>query len=119
MTPVQARSAVRAAVVLATVPLVLLLASPAFATTYRDDGDDPGPTMPLWQVFGIIFGIPALLFALIALLVYLPSMRHGPRYRPGVGWWAAPVWFGGPAAAEARVAAATPTSDGGGASARW
>ncbi len=104
---------------LATASVATLTASPAFAGTFRDDGDEPGPPMPVWQAILVFVGIPLALFALIALLVYLPSMMHGPRYRPGVGWWAAPVWFGGPAAAEARIAAATPTADGGGAGARW
>ncbi|MDP9394640.1 MAG: hypothetical protein M3Q27_10505 [Actinomycetota bacterium] len=112
------RNALRAAVVVGTVPLVQVLASPAFAIE-RDDGDDPGPGMS-WIMAVLIYGlIPLALFALLALLVYLPSAAHGPRYRPGLGWWAAPVWFGGPERAETAIAAAVPTTDGGGASARW
>jgi hypothetical protein len=33
---------------------------------------------------------------LIALLVSLPSLAHGPRYRPGLGWEGTPEWYGGP-----------------------
>lgn len=64
---------------------------------------------------------PAALFVIIALLVLAPSMTRGPRYRPGLGWWAAPVWFNGPSHddIDAAVRAAIPTTDGGGASARW
>jgi len=63
--------------------------------------------------------IPLGLFLLIALLVYAPSMTRGSRYRPGLTWWAEPVWFGGPADAEAALAVADPTREGGGTSARW
>jgi hypothetical protein len=65
---------------------------------------------------------PTGLFLLIALLVLAPSMSRGPRYRPSVGWWAAPIWFNGPEDSEnldAVVRAAAPAMDGGGASARW
>ena len=118
---VNARHALRSAVVLATAQFVLMLSSPAYASAvrFRDDGDEPGPPMPLWEGVLVFVVAPIALFAVIALLVYLPSMMHGPRYRPGLGWWASPVWFGGPAAPEARIATARPTTDGGGASARW
>ncbi len=65
---------------------------------------------------------PAALFVVIALLVMAPSMSRGPRYRPGVGWWAAPIWFNGPEGHEnldVAVRTAMPTTSGGGASARW
>jgi hypothetical protein len=100
---------------------VLATSSPAFANT-RDDGDDPGPSLPVGEALLIYIGIPLLLFVVIALLVYAPSMARGPRYRPGLGWWAAPVWFGGPehsGSVESAVSAAAPTQGGGGASARW
>ena len=71
------------------------------------------------QTLLIYVGAPALLFLVIALLVMAPSMARGPRYRPGLGWWAAPVWFNGPDDADAAVRHATPTTDGGGTSARW
>ena len=70
---------------------------------------------------------------MIALLVVLPSVAKGPRYRPGASWWAAPVWFNGPdqhpaAAGATRVPIDAPAgtpADGsgavttGGTSARW
>ena len=57
--------------------------------------------------------------AIITFLVFLPSLVRGPRYRPGLGWWAAPVWFNGPEDADNAVRTATATVQGGGASARW
>lgn len=97
----------------------MLAAAPAWA---RDDGELPGEGMSVIETLLWFVGAPVALFVLIALLVLAPSMSRGPRYRPGVGWWAAPIWFNGPADEEnldAAVRAAVPTTDGGGASARW
>jgi hypothetical protein len=44
----------------------------------------------------VFVGIPALVVAVVALLVFAPSIATGPRYRPGLSWWAPPVWIGGP-----------------------
>jgi hypothetical protein len=44
----------------------------------------------------VFVGIPALVVAVVALLVFAPSIASGPRYRPGLSWWAPPVWIGGP-----------------------
>jgi hypothetical protein len=41
----------------------------------------------------IYVGAPVLLTAVIASLVYGMSPRRGPRYRPGMPFLAAPVWF--------------------------
>jgi hypothetical protein len=99
--------------------LSLALASPAFALA-RDDGDDPGPGLSAGMVLLVFIGVPVGLFLLIALLVSVPSMVRGPRYRPGLGWWAEPVWFGGPRGdATEHVASAEPVRAGGGTSARW
>jgi hypothetical protein len=106
-----------------TVALVLLatqaLASPAFAATHPDDGDQPGPGLSVLQTFLIFVCIPAGMFIIITLLVTAPSIARGPRYRPGLGWWAAPVWFNGPDDADSAVRSASATAGGGGASARW
>ena len=45
----------------------------------------------------VFIGIPALVIAVVSLLVFAPSIAKGPRYRPGLSWWAPPVWIGGPA----------------------
>jgi hypothetical protein len=106
-----------------TVALVLLatqaLASPAFAATHPDDGSDSGPGLSVLQTILIFVGIPAGMFIVITLLVTAPSIARGPRYRPGLGWWAAPVWFNGPDDADSAVRSASATAGGGGASARW
>ena len=46
----------------------------------------------------VFVGIPVLVVAVVALLVFAPSIAHGPRYRPGLSWWAPPVWINGPVA---------------------
>ncbi len=46
----------------------------------------------------VFVGIPALVIAVVALLVFAPSIANGPRYRPGLSWWAPPVWINGPTA---------------------
>jgi hypothetical protein len=104
----------------ATVVLLTTLAAgaPAYAAT-TDDGEQAGAGLSVLQTLLIFVGIPAALFIAIVLLVSAPSMARGPRYRPGLGWWAAPVWFNGPDDADSAVRGATATAGGGGASARW
>lgn len=46
----------------------------------------------------VFVGIPVLVIAVVALLVFASSIAHGPRYRPGLSWWAPPVWINGPTA---------------------
>lgn len=123
MCAVTSRSTVRVGAVTVLTPLLtgvlLALASPAFANV-RDDGEDTGQALPIALTLLLYVVTPLLLFAIIAALVLVPSMRRGPRYRPSLGWWAAPMWFGGPPGdPEAVVAGAAPTVGGGGASARW
>lgn len=118
------RTAVRAGLLTATTALLVLPATPAAAAATllatRDDGDEPGPGLTVIQTLGIFVGIPVLMFVVIAVLVSAPSAARGPRYRPGLGWWAAPVWFNGPDDAERAVRqSAGSAHQGGGASARW
>jgi hypothetical protein len=61
--------------------------------------------------------LPLTLYAVIALLVYTPSWVRGPKYRPGLSWWAEPVWIGGVGLDAARQA--LPAAEEGGCSARW
>jgi hypothetical protein len=113
--------AAAATVVLLTLTTTLI-GVPAYAATYAantDDGQQTGDGLSVVQTLLIFVGIPAALFVVIALLVSAPSMARGPRYRPGLGWWAAPVWFNGPDDADTAVRGATATAGGGGASARW
>jgi len=82
----------------------------------------------------VFVGIPALVVAVLALLVFASSIAQGPRYRPGLSWWAPPVWINGPTATKPDPAnlpglpgaPGTPASAGtgvarttGGASASW
>jgi hypothetical protein len=48
------------------------------------------------QTLLVFVGIPLLVVSVVTLLVYAPSIAKGPRYRPGLSWWAPPVWIGGP-----------------------
>ena len=113
------RAGLRAGIVTAGTALSLALASPAFAVN-PDDGDDPGQALSTGASLLLFVGVPVALFLVIALLVAAPSLARGPRYRPGLGWWAAPVWYGGPEGdAQTAIAAAEPATEGGGTSARW
>jgi hypothetical protein len=67
----------------------------------------------------ILAGIPLLLFVLITLAVYVPSLVRGERVKPG-----APAvedqWFGGPRKGTSELAGPdTEESKAGGASGRW
>jgi hypothetical protein len=116
---VTARTALRSATVAVTTALVLLSSTPAFAAANPDDGGESGPGLSVLETLLIFVGIPAALFLAIVVLVSAPSRARGPRYRPGLGWWAAPVWFNGPDDADTAVRTASATAGGGGASARW
>lgn len=76
----------------------------------------------------VLVVIPLALFAVIALLAYLPVLVKGERYTPGRSWRGETEWFGGPQAGLEAVdreqpqvtAGAGEAPDGrGGASARW
>jgi hypothetical protein len=75
----------------------------------------------------LFVGVPALIVAVISLLVVAPSLARGPRYRPGQEWDAQSEWLSGgevePPTAESRQLTTGDESDGdadaGGASARW
>jgi len=89
------------------------------AVLTADDGTDAGAGLSVVETLFWFVAIPGVLFVGIALLASAPSIARGPRYRPGLGWWAAPVWFNGPESPDAALRAAAPTLGGGGASARW
>ena len=118
MTARLLRSARLAATSAAVLLASLLAGSPAYAANV-DDGQQTGEGLSVLQTLLVFVGIPAALFVAIVLLVSAPSAARGPRYRPGLGWWAAPVWFNGPDDADPAVRTATATAGGGGASARW
>ncbi|NUS52604.1 MAG: hypothetical protein HOQ22_16380 [Nocardioidaceae bacterium] len=87
------------------------------------------PSVAPFHALLILFLLPAGLFLVITLLVYLPSMRHSEGYQPGQVWRGEPEWFGGPrkgveAIDETEPAAVGSGRDGGesgrgGASGHW
>ena len=71
----------------------------------------------------LLVGVPLLIIAVITLAVLAPSLARGPRYRPGLSWWAQPEWFGGPEDGLQQLDKSPPQVHspvaGGGASASW
>jgi hypothetical protein len=73
-----------------------------------------------------LLGVPVLVFLVLALLVYLPSMIRRQSAEPALAFRERPEWFGGPrkgvdaapTGGSHRVEGGE-TSDKGGASARW
>jgi len=113
------RFATRAAAVSALAVSTLAVATPALAATHvhaLEGGTGDG--LSLAQNLLIFVGIPLGLFLLISLLVLAPSIMRG-GYKPSLGWWAEPVWFGGPADPYRALDSVRETHEGGGASARW
>ncbi len=66
-----------------------------------------------------VLGSAAVVIALIVAIVMGTTSRRGPRYRPGLSWWAEPTWVNGPDSAQAAADEVAPTQGGGGARARW
>jgi hypothetical protein len=87
----------RAAALFLLVPALLVTSLTGIASADAPvQWDDNGPYSPLY-VITILVVIPVGMFALITLLVYLPSMmRKGESYHPGQPWRNESEWFGGP-----------------------
>ena len=85
-----------------------------------EDGVAPVEGISLLEGLALYVLIPAAILAVITVLVLLPGMVRTSRYRPGRGWTAAPLWFGGPPDPAAAVESAD-TGDmvRGGASGDW
>ena len=60
------------------------------------DGVAPVEEISLVEALGLYVLAPAVILLVVAALVWLPGMVRNSRYRPGRGWTAAPLWFGGP-----------------------
>ncbi len=105
---------------LAAGAVLVLLSAPAHAEVPEGWG---GQTQPFeldpLHALAVYLGIPLLLFALIAVAVYLPSMVRGEKLLPDYSA-GEPQWIGGPRQGVAEL----PAPDGqdsraGGASGRW
>ncbi len=102
------------------------LAAPALAAP-PDAWEDP-ENGPLLNDLLFLLGVPLLVFMLLALLVYLPSMMRRQSSQNGLAFGERPEWFGGPrkgvdsaggTGSDSSAAGADQPSDKGGASARW
>ena len=60
------------------------------------DGVAPAPSLTFLESLLLYVVAPAAILVLIAAAVWLPGMVRSSRYRPGRGWTAPPLWFGGP-----------------------
>ena len=112
----QARRASRATV-LAVAPVLALLAAPAHADV--PDGWAPVSDVDDLHALTLLLGGPLLLFVLIDLAVYLPSMIRGEKLLPDHSGGES-QWIGGPRQGVAEL----PPADGddsraGGASGSW
>ena len=107
----------RTTVVLAAAATVLATAGPASAEV-PEGWSNPRAVSVLHAVL-VLGGIPLLLFAVIWLLVFIPSMVRGDRGGSS-GATRENQWFGGPRQGTAELAAPdTEESKAGGASGRW
>ena len=71
---------VRAGAVIVGTMILLLMASPAAHAVRRDDGDDPGAGLSVFETLGYFVAAPVALFAVIAALVTLsgrPARKKG------------------------------------------
>jgi hypothetical protein len=114
-------AAVTASICTAVVASAIVAAVPAMAIGERGT---PGDKLSKLTTVALFVGVPVAAAALIAFLVFLPSMVSGPRYRPGRPWSAAASWFGesegaGEAGMPELTALPDATAQGGGARARW
>jgi hypothetical protein len=98
-----------------------VVASPALAV---EEGAQHGPGLGTGVTLLIFAGIPLGVLAVVAGLVYLPSLMRRSRYRPGrTEWDYAPMWIGGPPDPQTALTRQAPDRvgdvRGGGAGASW
>lgn len=94
----------------ASILLLILTAGPALAGNPLgpSEGADPGPGLSAAGTIGLFVLVPLAIMTFVSALVLLPGMVRGTRYRPTMGWDAAPVWFAGPLDPATAVAQAQP-----------
>jgi hypothetical protein len=108
----------RAALVLSTSAGLGLVALAAPASADVPEGWSNPPSVSALHAVLLLGGIPVLVFVVLALLVFLPSMLRGER-RPGATQGEA-QWFGGPSKGTSELPAPdNEESKAGGASGRW
>jgi len=111
------------AAALSATTVVLLTAGPAWADRNPlgpSEGADPGQGLSAAATIALFVLVPAVIMGAIAGLVWLPGMLRGTRYRPAMGWDAAPVWFAGPLDPVTAVANVSVGDQGrGGSSGSW
>jgi len=112
------RRALAVAAVPLSTPVVLAVAASPAAAQGNETATDPGPGLTVAETLGIFVGIPALIIAVIYLLVYGLSSRRGPRTSV-VTAETKPVWFGAPDRPEHALEEAQPAPEGGGARGSW
>jgi hypothetical protein len=61
-----------------------------------EDGLAPVDGLSFIEGLGLYVLAPLTILLVIFALVWLPGVVRSSRYRPGRGWTAAPLWFGGP-----------------------
>lgn len=121
LRPATRVTAVAASICASVIASAVVAAGPAMAIGERGT---PGDKLSSLTTVALFLGIPLAAAALIAFLVFLPSIVSGPRYRPGRPWSATASWFGesigtGEALMPEITALPDATREGGGASARW
>jgi hypothetical protein len=86
----------RAARVLAILPAILLTLAASAAFAEPPETWEDTPSVSGLHVIVLLVIIPAALFMLIWLLVYLPSMMRGNQDQSGMVRHGQAEWFGGP-----------------------
>jgi hypothetical protein len=96
-----------------------LTAAPAAAeppsTSFWEEAEDPSAL----EFLAIFVGAPAAIIAILALLVYLPSMMRGQSSEPALVFSQRSEWFGGPRKKPDAEDAQSDREPTGGAGAQW
>lgn len=110
----------------ALIPAILLCAMATPAIAAPPEGWPQAEPVSTLHALLILVAIPLGLFALITLLVHVPSMARHEEYTPGLAWHHQNEWFGGPSGGveaadkpDPKAIEAVEEGHAGGASARW
>lgn len=87
---------------------------------FQNGAFPPGEGLTTLESVALFALAPLALLLVIATMVWLPGVVRSTRYRPGKGWGANPLWFGGPPDPAAAVESAeVGDASRGGASGSW